>query len=200
MLKLIGFYDYTMVLTYLNLLFAIFGMSQSMNGHYTAAVVCLLISGLCDAFDGAVARTKKDRTADEKEYGIQLDSLCDAVSFGVAPAFLCYYLGVRGIFGVMILAAFCLNGVIRLAFFNMLETKRQKTESGCTKFYRGLPITSTSIILPITYCLRWILPESFFGVLLHIVVCVTAFLFVLDFQIPKFDFGKILIKLNIVKE
>ncbi len=199
MIKFIGVYDYTVVLTYLNLLFAIFSMSQSVQGHYVAAVMCIVLSGVCDAFDGAVARTKKDRTEDEKAFGIQLDSLCDAVSFGVAPAVLCYFLGVDGVVGVTILGIFCLCGVIRLAFFNVLEINRQKTESGCNKVYRGLPITSTSMIIPTVYLLRYVMSEAMFVGLLHIVVCVTAFLFVLDFSVPKYDFKRILVKLRLIK-
>lgn len=199
-MKVIGVFDYTVVLTYLSLLFAVFGMSQSIYGYYAVAVVCILVSGICDAFDGAVARTKKNRTDDEKMYGIQLDSLCDAVSFGVAPAFLCYFLGVDGIVGVTLLGIFCICGVIRLAFFNVLEINRQKTEGGCNKVYRGLPITSTSIIIPIAYLFRYIFAPAAFELLLHVVVAVTAFLFILDFTVPKYDFKQILVKLHLLKE
>lgn len=199
MIKLIGFYDYTVILTYLSLFSAVFGMIQAIHGNYNLSVFCLLLSGVCDAFDGTVARTKKDRTEDEKAFGIQLDSLCDVVSFGIAPAFLCYFMGVDGTIGMFILFFFCLCGVIRLAFFNVLEMNRQKEEEGCNKSYRGLPITSSSIILPFTYCFRFILPASVFEGLLHVVLCVVAFLFVLDFSVPKYDFKKVLVKLRILE-
>ena len=89
---LIGVYDYTVILTYMSLLSATFGMVQATRGHYTLAVLCVLFAGICDAFDGAVARTKKNRTEDEKNFGIQLDSLCDVISFGFFPAFLCFHM------------------------------------------------------------------------------------------------------------
>ena len=200
MFKFIGFYDYTVILTYTSLISAVFGMINSVNGRFGVAIMCLFISGICDAFDGKVARSKKNRTDDEKAFGIQIDSLCDCVSFGVFPALLCYCMGADGTLGIILAAVYSLCAVIRLAFFNVLEINRQKVEEGCNKTYRGLPITSTSIIIPITYCFHYVMPETAFVMLLHVVVCVTGFLFILDFSMPKFDFKKILVKFKILKE
>lgn len=192
MLRLIGFYNYTVILTYLSLISAVFGIILSGKGLFTVAVICLLVSGICDAFDGTVARTKKDRTEDEKAFGIQLDSLCDVVSFGVFPAYLCFQLGMDGLFGMLILSVYCVCAVIRLAFFNVLEGKRQKEEGGSNKSYRGLPVTSISIIFPIVYIFRFFVPETVFVALLHVMLAVVAFLFVLDFSMKKPDWKKIL--------
>ncbi len=193
MLKLIGFYDYTVILTYLSLISAVVGMVLSSKGLFTAAVVCLFFSGFCDAFDGIVARTKKNRTDEEKAFGIQIDSLCDAVSFGVAPAVLCYCMGMDSLLGIVILALYCLCGVIRLAFFNVMEGKRQQSEGGCNKTYRGLPITSIAMILPVVYLLRFALPEGLFLVALYLTMALTSFLFVLDFSVRKIDFTRLLL-------
>lgn len=191
-MKFIGFYDYTVILTYMSLISAVAGMLLASNGRFTAAVLCLVACGICDAFDGTVARSKKNRTGDEKAFGIQIDSLCDAVSFGVFPALLCYHMGVDSGVGYVILCLYTLCGVIRLAFFNVQEGKRQQTEGGCNKTYRGLPITSASIILPIVYLTRSFLPGKVYRGLLHLVMAVTGFLFVLDFSVKKPDFSKIL--------
>lgn len=83
--KMLGVYDYTVILTYISLWISIGGMMLSLNGHLDLAVLCLALSGLCDMFDGKIARTKKDRTEIEKRFGIQIDSLCDIVCFGVGP-------------------------------------------------------------------------------------------------------------------
>ncbi len=192
MLKFIGFYDYTVILTYLSLVSAVIGMVLSSKGLFTAAIWCLMFSGFCDAFDGIVARSKKNRTEDEKAFGIQIDSLCDAVSFGVAPALLCYFLGMDGTLGIAILVFFCLCGVIRLAFFNVMEGKRQQNEDGCNKTYRGLPITSSSILLPFTYLLRFLLSKDLFAMALHFVMGLMGFLFILDFSVKKPDWLKLL--------
>ena len=190
-MKLIGFYDYTVILTYLSIVSAIVGMVQASRGAFTAAILCLMVSGVCDAFDGTVARTKKNRTEDEKCFGIQLDSLCDVVSFGVFPGFLCYRMGVDGVAGLICVCLYNLCAVIRLAFFNVLETKRQQTDDGCNKFYRGLPVTSISMIFPFLYLFHRLFPEAVFTGILHGMLLVVAFLFVLDIRVKKPDIRRI---------
>ena len=83
---MIGFYNYTVVLTYIGLASAVFGMTQVFGGNYRAALLCLIVCGTCDMFDGKIARAKKDRTKQEKVFGIQIDSLCDLICFGMFPA------------------------------------------------------------------------------------------------------------------
>ena len=191
-IRLIGVYDYTVILTYCSLFSAVVGFACGVKGHFGISVLCLLLAGVCDAFDGIVARSKQGRTEEEKAFGIQLDSLCDVVSFGFYPACLCYLLGMDGIPGLAVACVYCLCAVARLAFFNVLEEKRQRQESGCAKSYRGLPVTTISIIFPVVYLLRSLMGAEAFGVLLHPVMLVVAFLFVLDFSVPKPDWKKIL--------
>lgn len=150
-MQFIGFYDYTVILTYLSLVSALLGMRFASQGRFGLAVGCLILSGVCDMFDGMVARSKKSRTADEKNFGIQLDSICDVIAFGVAPAVLLYFSGANTAIGVAALVFYVLCALIRLAFFNVLEIKRQMHEDGCAKEYRGLPVTSSSIVLPVVF-------------------------------------------------
>ena len=72
---MIGFYNYSVILTYISLLSSVFGMTQAIHGRFKAAVFCLALSGLCDMFDGKIARSMKNRTEDEKSFGIQIE-LC----------------------------------------------------------------------------------------------------------------------------
>ena len=146
-MRFIGFYDYTVILTYLSLISAVGGIILSGQGRFTAAILCLLFSGLCDGFDGTVARSKKNRTDDEKAFGIQIDSLCDVVSFGLFPAIWAYFYGLDGVLGILIVASYSLCAVIRLGFFNVMEGKRQQTEGGCNSCYRGMPVTTISLLL-----------------------------------------------------
>ena len=81
----LGIYDYTVILTYISLGISVFGISRALEGDFKVAIFCLALSGLCDMFDGKIARTKKNRTDDEKNFGIQIDSLCDVVCFGIFP-------------------------------------------------------------------------------------------------------------------
>ena len=189
-MRFIGFYDYTVILTYMSLVSAVLGAVFAHKGLIARAMLCLFLSGFCDAFDGKVARTKKNRTDDEKAFGIQLDSLCDVVSFGFAPAFSLYCMGMDTVLGIIILCIYCICAVIRLAFFNVQEAKRQQVESGSNKFYRGLPVTTSALIFPLFYLLQPLLPGKIFVMGLYILAALTAFLFVLDFKVKKPGLGR----------
>ena len=58
-MRFIGFYDYTVILTYVSVISAVMGMVCAHKGAFGAAMLCLFASGFCDAFDGTVARSKK---------------------------------------------------------------------------------------------------------------------------------------------
>ena len=78
---MIGFYNASVILTYLGVVSAVFGMSQAFNGNFKIAILCLMISGLTDMYDGTIAKMIK-RSEDAKKFGIEIDSLCDLVCFG----------------------------------------------------------------------------------------------------------------------
>lgn len=181
---MIGFYSYTVVLTYLGLASAAMGMILTFQGFAKYALFCLAFSGLCDMFDGKVARMKKDRTEDEKRFGIQIDSLCDVVCFGAFPMILCYSIGMRGLAGISILVFYLIAGVIRLAFFNVMEEKRQEETDEARKYYQGLPITSIAIILPLFCTLRPLLGHRFLSEL-HICILTVGLLFIINFPLRK---------------
>lgn len=182
---LIGFYDYTVILTYISLFCSVFGITQAIDGRFRTAIVCLALSGLCDMFDGKVARSKKNRTNDEKLFGVQIDSLVDVICFGVFPTVLCYILGVRGILGGIVIGYYCVCAVIRLGFFNVLETNRQLKEDGANKYYHGLPVTSITIILPIVFLLSFVISAYAFKWVLLSMLFVVATLFILNFKLKK---------------
>lgn len=181
---MIGFYSYTVVLTYLGLASAAMGMILTFQGFAKYALFCLAFSGLCDMFDGKVARLKKDRTEDEKRFGIQIDSLCDVVCFGAFPMILCYSIGMRGPAGISILVFYLIAGVIRLAFFNVMEEKRQDETDEARKYYQGLPITSIAIILPLFCTLSPLLGHRFLSEL-HICILTVGLLFIINFPLRK---------------
>ena len=161
---MIGYYDYTIILTYISLLCSVFGITQAIDGRFRTAIVCLALSGLFDMLDGKVARTKKNRTADEKLFGVQIDSLCDVICFGIFPVILCYILGVRGVLGGIVIGYYSVCSVIRLGFFNVLETNRQMKEDGANKYYRGLPITFPITIIFRLYFMSFVIsPFAFSG-------------------------------------
>lgn len=194
---MIGFYNYTVILTYLSLLSSIVGMMFTVNGRYKTALLCLALSGLCDMFDGKVARRKTDRTEDEKNFGIQIDSLCDVVCFGAFPVLLAYCMGMKGIIGIAILAWYAMNGVVRLGFFNVMETKRQEETDEVRKYYSGLPITTIAIILPLVYMTKVVIPQNF-QILLHCAMMMTGTLFVVNFKVRKPKNGTLAVLVGIV--
>ena len=185
---MLGFYDYTVILTYLGVVSSIVGMSFAVEQHYLYAVICLLISGLCDMFDGAVARTKKNRTEMEKKNGIQLDSLADVVCFGAFPAVIGYCLGMEYKYSLLFAvtgALYVLCAIIRLAYFNVTEEERQKSTDGKRKFYQGLPVTSAALIFPFLFCFRGLL-DAYFPFVYAGALVVTAVCFITNFRMKKF--------------
>lgn len=154
---MLGFYNYTVILTYLSLCSGITGIYFTLvgKGHPGLAIVCLLISGLLDAFDGKVARTRKQSTDKEKRFGIQIDSLCDLVCFGVLPCCIGYASGMKSPLYVPVFCLFVLAALIRLAYFNVTEEDRQKETSERRKTYQGLPVTSISLIMPLFFLIMF---------------------------------------------
>ncbi|MDD4376528.1 MAG: CDP-alcohol phosphatidyltransferase family protein [Eubacteriales bacterium] len=182
---MIGFYNYTVILTYMSLVSAMTGMTFAISGHFRLAIFCLALSGFFDMFDGKVARRKKDRTDNEKLFGIQLDSLCDVVAFGAFPGVFCYSIGLKGTLGMFAIGFYCVCGVIRLAYFNVVETNNFFSDEEHEKVYHGLPITSIAVILPLFFLLNFILTPKLFSLLLTFLLFAVGTLFIADFEMKK---------------
>ena len=189
---MIGFYDYTVILTYLSLLSAVTGIGLAVARHPLLAILCLMFSGLCDMFDGRVARTKKNRTAEQKGFGIQIDSLCDIVAFGILPAVITIVVCGSVWYAVLIAALYVLAGLIRLAYFNVTEEERQSMGASKREFYTGLPVTSASLIFPTLVLLQRITRADLCW-LYHAVMLATAGAFVGKFRVKKPNLRGILI-------
>ena len=181
---MLGFYDYTVILTYLSLASSLCGMFCAFSGHLHWAIFCLALSGLFDTFDGKVARTKKNRTEDEKNFGIQIDSLCDIVCFGVLPFVIGVCSGAREWWQIAIMALFALAGLIRLAYYNVTEEIRQQQTSEKRKHYLGVPITSSALTVPLLFCFRGLLAGAF-PIAYTLLLLVNGALFVVPVQVKK---------------
>lgn len=183
---MLGYYDYTVVLTYAGFLSAVAGIFCGLTDHLAAAVVCLLLAGVCDLFDGKVAGTKKDRSDEEKIFGVQIDSLSDLVSFGVLPIVICYRAGMDRLPGMLLLSLYALAGLIRLAYYNVSEVTRQQQTAAARTSFSGLPITTVSLILPVVMTLASLFGDPrVFSLLLHLCVGVMGLLFIWDFRMRK---------------
>ena len=182
-MKLIGFYNYTVILTYMGAAAAICGIFFSANGYPLWGVICLLFAGLTDMFDGKVASTMKRNEA-EKAFGIQIDSLCDLVSFGVLPIAIGYGIGLSGGFFYASAVIYLLCAIIRLAYFNVDEAQRQKTETGRRKIYYGLPVTSAAIIFPMIFGLKNLLGSAM-PIIYQLLLYGVAAAFIIKFKLAK---------------
>lgn len=182
---MLGVYDYTVLLTYISFISGLTGIHFAVNGNSFAAIICLMFSGFCDMFDGKVARTKKNRTEEDKKFGIQIDSLSDLVAFGVLPSAIGYGLGIKDTWMVFVLYLLPLCALIRLAFFNVNEEIRSSKTNEVRTEYLGLPVTSTAIILPIIYFLKKV-TSTYFIYIYAVSLFIIAILFVTKFKMIKF--------------
>lgn len=176
----------SVLLTYLGVIFAVVSMYFAFTkmafaevNYMRYSLVFLVLAGICDMFDGKVARMCK-RTPEEKEFGVQIDSLADTVSFLVLPVVIMSSLGMTSIFEVIVYALFILCGISRLAYFNC-----NASLDGPVKFYNGLPVTSTSIVYPVLGLLHGIVPESVFEIIYIVATIIIAMLFIIRIKIPK---------------
>jgi len=194
---MIGFYNYTVILTYVSLCSAVYGITQVFEHNEAIAFLCLLLSGICDLFDGKVARHKTDRTEQEKVFGIQIDSLADLVCFGVLPAVIGYSYGFNYGLGLVSALLIVLCGLIRLGYFNVMEEERQRTTAENRKEYQGLPITTSAIILPLIYMGRHNIPKVAYPYVFQGFMLLLAVLFVLNIKVKKISAKSIIIMFTI---
>lgn len=191
----IGKYNKSLIITYIGVAFAIIGMNFALINHNIKnAMICLVIAGICDLFDGKVARMCK-RTEEEKLFGIQIDSLSDMVGFVVLPVVIGYSLGLANWYNILGYVLLVLAGITRLGFFNITVSETNRDEP--VKTYSGLPVTSTSAIIPLLWYICELLNKIDFSKIYVIAIYIIAFLFVFNFKIPKFK-GKAYIVISIL--
>ena len=148
--KLLGYYNYTVILTYIGMLTGFVGIVYAFESNAFSAVICLMIAGFCDMFDGTIASTK-ERTQQEKCFGIQIDSLSDLICFGALPAIIVYSQNRGNNIILAICALYLLCALIRLAFFNVDEQERQQSSTTSREIYYGLPVTLSALFLPVVH-------------------------------------------------
>ena len=181
---MIGVYDYTVIATYAALIISIQGIFASISGRPEVGMLCLMMCGMIDTFDGRIARSKKDRTDEGKLFGIQIDSLNELVCFGVLPAVIGYSLGMTSLLSRLVLSLFALAALIRLAYFNVLEEKRQQETTADRVSYLGLPVTSVSVIMPFFYLLAEYLSINV-KIVLSVVLLAMGIAFVAPLRVRK---------------
>ena len=205
---MIGVYNYTVILTYLSLMSGATGIFVYLfrdTDIHISEYSSFTFRDFCAAFDGKVARSKKNRTKLEKDFGVQIDSLADLVSFGVLPACIGMamlrvserYSALRfineltrkvswySIALTIIAALYVLAALIRLAYFNATEEERaeEMAKTG-SMHYTGLPVTSAALIFPFVVLVHFFTKFDF-SLLYFFVLLLVGILFVCPFKLKK---------------
>ena len=181
MKKIVGYWNPSVILTYVGMAFAVLGMYLAVAGEWlSGAYVCLIIAGICDLFDGAVARRVK-RNEEEKAFGIELDSLVDVMSFIALPLTIFMAMGLRSGMHCIIFVIYAIAGIARLGYFNVATAD----ENGPVPYYVGLPVTYVALVFPLAYLLNRVFPETVFAVLFTSCILVISALELLKVKIVK---------------
>jgi len=158
------------ILTIMNLGFGVCSLLAILQGENRLGLLLIFIAALSDRFDGLVAR----KLQIESEFGKQLDSMCDIVSFGVAPALLTHQMVLHEFraAGILFTLIYIACGAIRLAKFNITENNG---------YFTGLPITVAGIVLTLATLGVSIFPPYLF---MYFTIGL-AFLMVSPFKLKK---------------
>jgi CDP-diacylglycerol--serine O-phosphatidyltransferase len=158
-------------ITLINILFGSLSLIGTLHGNYKVAAFFILIAVVMDGMDGRIAR----KFGVSSEMGKELDSLCDLVSFGVAPALLLYS-QVLNIFpyllGLIAAVLYIMCGAFRLARFNVLNIK---------EYFVGIPITLAGTALAFVSLLASFIPEY----MIFITVIFLSFMMISNIKVRK---------------
>jgi CDP-diacylglycerol--serine O-phosphatidyltransferase len=157
-----GIYLLPTALTLANLFCGYASLVQSANGALTTAAILIIVAGFLDGLDGRIARL----TGATSEFGLQIDSLADIVSFGVAPAFLVYNWALRPYdrLGWVVPFIFLVCAAMRLARFNVHKA------SGGKKFFAGLPVPMAAGVTACTVFAYPVIPQPVDVVVIVLIV------------------------------
>ena len=175
--KIIGHYNLANTITCFGLCLSLAACVFAFGGNMPLSMTLFILAGLCDLFDGAIARMTK-RTEEQKAYGIQLDSLADCISFGIAPCVISYAYGFDSWWSLLFYAIYIVHAVVRLAYFNATSISAGETSETSTSYYLGLPVTYVALFLPIVMLFdNQIMTAALFAAM--------GELFVIKVKIPK---------------
>ena len=180
------------VLTLIGVCLGISSIKFAMDGNFAFAVLFLIVAAILDGLDGRVARLIRGTS----DFGKELDSLTDFVSFGIAPGFIIYFweLNKLGKMGWLIVLFFSVCCVLRLARFNL--TKFEKKDEWKNNYFQGMPSPAGGclILFPLIFEL------SNFSSLFNLRVITPYFMVLVSLllisKVPTFSFKKIAIRRN----
>ena len=137
------------MLTLIGVCIGLTSIRFALDGRFEFAIVAIILAAIIDGLDGRIARLIKGTS----EFGKELDSLTDFVSFGIAPVFILYFweLNSYGKLGWAIALVYSVCCVLRLARFNLTKTKEQ--EQWKNNYFEGIPSPAGGllILMPLVY-------------------------------------------------
>ncbi len=172
----IGVWNLANGVTWLGIAAAVVAMWFALSENPRIAMLLFLVSGLCDLFDGRVARMF-ERTDVEKAFGIQLDSCADTVSFVVFPAVFLLTLTTAP-WAVVLAILYVLAGITRLCWFDI-------TTDGDTKYFAGVPVTYMALVLPLAWVIVQAVALNAAPYVTAPVLAVMGILYVLNIKVKK---------------
>jgi len=159
----LGVYHPSVILTYIGVLISIFGILFADSLYF--ATILLMLAGLCDAFDGVFARMYK-RTELEENFGVQIDSFADLISFGLFPAKIYISFFSKNIYiSFVLVSLYILAVIIRLAYFNCKGSEDKL-------YFTGLAVTYSAFFISLYVVIAKYI-ESFFALPIE---CIYIFL------------------------
>ncbi len=180
---MIGKWNKSVIATYVGMLLAVASIFLLMSGFYKSAMMCFMGAGICDLFDGTIARMCK-RTEEEKNFGIQLDSLVDVVSFIVLPVVLIVKLAGLTWYAAVAAVLYSVFGIARLAYFNVCQEENEDKDSPI-KYYTGMPVTYAALVFPLVYLLHLYFNTEVTALFMCIAMEIMALLFILKIKFIK---------------
>ena len=179
---MLGYWNKSVYITYFGAFVAISGLLLAINyNDVDYAFLGMIIASVCDMFDGKVARSIKNRTDKEKEFGVQIDSLGDIVCFITIPAITLYYFGLREIYQIIFLALYVVCGIIRLGYFNVAMSDKDKA----IEYYSGLPVPLSVLIFGIVWLINKMVSFDT-NMIYTILVPVVGYLHISKIKIKKY--------------
>lgn len=163
----------------LGLMSAVTGIYFAILGNFPAAIIGVLWAVLFDWYDGIIARKLKGRTRVQGEFGAQLDSIIDIVSFGILPATILLSYGDYNIWflpGAFIIIA---SSALRLTYFNVYGLIDSST-------YKGFPLDNNVLILAFVFLFENYTTPTVFSIIIYILMMLLSALNLSSIPTPKF--------------
>jgi len=171
--------DLPNICSLIGLLSAILGIYFAIKGNFQLAVIGVLWAVLFDWYDGIIARKMKGRTKVQGEFGGQLDSMIDIVSFGILPAILLLSYGNYSVWFIPGAFVIIATAAIRLSYFNVYGLIDSST-------YRGLALDNNVLILAFVFLFEHFFEHSTFSIVIYILLMILSALNLSSLPTPKF--------------